>query len=396
MMITLYRYFEIVGILSIAAWVSAVVLLVMFARREPRNRFYLLAFGLAVAGWVLGLVNSGRIDEIQVDRTREYEEGRREQQRKRIEMLKAGNDEHKVTDVQFAEDAAGEKNDLAGLTTNEVAFVNLEANTNTPAYRLAGKPARDVSRKESPGGPAAGVLKREARTARTLPESDVIAANNLDRFNRVVLRLILWLSGGLVIWDYLRRFNRTAAFYFPLPLTGPWIDDLSPKVHTAVIDGADAAAVERYLAGLIRRGETFVYFGPGNPFGRMGEVPRLPIARLPFWRLPLMRYGGTATPLDAGFFFEGVWFGRCAVTVDNRDAAAGVLERFSKYLYDRVVVRASARATVNLVWHFESLPDEGALKRLASLVKQTNFRFVQIRGTRGTPQPEWAGEVVQL
>lgn len=214
MIARLYEYFGVVGCASILAWLAALVLLAVFARRRQRPRAYVAALAVSVIGFVLAEVNSRRVSAVPLE-----------------------------TPAQQP---------VAEEITTEAAV---------PAYRQMGKQRRDPSK-------AAPVV--EATRQRSFKEQQLLEANRLDRWNLLAVRGTLLLVIAALVIDYIVRFNRTTAGSYPLPLAGRWLDRLSPKTSSLLAGTLD---LKTYLETVVRRGETFLYFTERDPWG--AKLPRL-------------------------------------------------------------------------------------------------------------------------
>ena len=210
--------------------------------------------------------------------------------------------------------------------------------------------------------------------ARRLPEADVLRADAYDRLNLFFARLIPWLALALVCLDYLSRFNRTTGCLPPIPLAGRAVDALFAKTHAAHVQASDPAAVARYLRDVVRKGETFICLGDGDP---------VPADSLPRWTLgkwtwrPLRKIALTGDGFPTSYFIlDAAWFGRYCFTASSPDLARSFLADLIAYLDSRTVPHAAARRTVNVVWHFaEPIPDD-TLRTLAALCRETNFKLI--------------------
>lgn len=299
MIARLYDYFGILGCASIAVWGAAVFVLIGYARTRRRNWFYLGALALAILGLALAKANSRAVSAIPLDRSEE----------------------------------------VAAAT----AAVEEPAK---PAYLQGAK----VQRRPAAAAPAAPVV-------RTLKEPQLVEANRWDRLNLFAARLTLCVAVLLVIWDYFARFNSTFDRWLPLPIAGPWLDAMFPKEMQVILPRTRAAELKPFMDLVLRRGETFLYFGDRDPWE--GTPPP---------RLPKLVRGAEGVTGAAEFFFDAVWFTRYCVVITDPSMAI----RLRDYLLLRHRTRAAARKTVNVVWNFDFPPD----KELLTLCRAANFKCV--------------------
>ncbi len=332
-MAKLYCYFGFVGIASIVAWGTALFLLAAFAASRTRTPAYLAALVLSLLGFVLAKVNSHNISQIEVDRS--------------------------------AEEAA----------LKERASEKPKAEP-IPAYREHGKQKREAPAKPTARDLAAVGDEADAAIARRLPDADVIRADSYDRLNLFFARITPWLALVLVSLDYLSRFNRTLGYLPPIPIAGRAVDALCRKTHAVHLQTSNPAVLRRYLADVVRKGETFVYLGETDPVPD-GELPRWRLGRWRWRPVKKLAVSGQGFP-TSDFVFDSAWFGRyCFVATDlnvARDLAADLIE----YLRARTVPRAVARRTVNVVWDFPRPLLAPRLKELAALARETNIKLLVV------------------
>lgn len=332
MMAELYDYFGVIGLASIAAWLAAIVLLVVSWRSRRRNRLALVALTIAVLGFVLARINSSRISSFQLDRSEEI-----------AAVAAAQTQAERLEGPRFIEEE--------------------------PAYRQQGKQQRTAGKqRELTEEVAAPVTEAPARK---LAEPQLVRANRWDRYNLFAAKLALFVAVLVIIWDYLARFNRTFERYVPLPIAGAWLDHLFPKTRSASLPGE--TDVPLLLETIVRRGETFLYVSEHNPWS-VPALPRLAVGRRAVWSLPLIECAAPVTTAEAEFVADAVWFQRYAVVVSGGTAW---LAELRAYLAARVLTKAAARRTVHLVLDVPVAEDE--LRALLRVCGETNFK-VLVRG----------------
>ena len=317
----LWEYFGLVGTLSAAAWIGGLLLAAWFARR-PRTRMPGLILGLCLAGvgFGLGEWNASRIAGMEVDLKYEQElEAKRvldEQRQKALVNAKAEMTDPTTYKRRFAEDTAADWLDAAGKAKDEApgtsseeraaAGYDKEANRELggeatgvkddkkltladvgeapvegdkagqpgvtpgrdeePLYRRGGPRQRRADAKDSKLGELVETADNEAVGGGRLYSRD--ATNEAARWGMVsrhAAQVLVVVFLVLIVWRYLRVFNQTFDFLFPLPLGGPWLDALTRKRHSVLISRQTRRTVGTYLHRLVRKGETFIYFGPEDP-----------------------------------------------------------------------------------------------------------------------------------
>jgi hypothetical protein len=288
---------------------------------------------------------------------------------------------------RFAEDGPGEGLDGAAKAGGGAGGVDAAAqpapangsavSAVEPEYRKRGKQQREAGKRQ-PIADVAAVLPAEPEEhVRLMHEPDLLMANRLDRWNLFAARLALVLSTLLLGLDYLRRFNTTLRAYFPLPITGRWLDSLLPKTHSAILAASNQADVRAYLKRAVRKGETFLCFGNLDPWPD-SAVPRLRAGPFTLWGLGKLVYGADDVPRGGEFVFDAVWFNRYCFVVPDPLAGRDLLHELCGYLHSRKLTGASARRTVNVVWAFETLPAPEDLAALPELSRDTNFKFLLV------------------
>ncbi len=356
----LCMYFGVVGIASAVAWGGALLLLAAFARSRRRTRAYLAAFALSLLGFILARINSHNIGEIEIDR----------------EPVGGASlpREPLVGGASLAREDLPKPVGGASLPRENAPDAGAPKEGPSPAYREAGKQKRDEGAKLKPSDLTAVGEEADVSVARRLPEADVIRADAYDRLNLFFARLVPWLALGLVCLDYLSRFNRTVGYLPPIPIAGRAVDALFAKSHAVHIQTADPAAVGRYLRDLVRKGETFICLGEGDPVPG-DALPRWAFGKWACRPLRKIALTGEGFPTSE-FVLDSAWFGRYCFTAASPELARGFVADFAKYLDSRTRPHAAARRTVNVVWHFpEPIPDD-VLRTLAALCRETNFKLV--------------------
>ena len=327
MIVRLYGYFGSIGLASIGAWIGALVLLAIqallaaFAPQRQRPRAYWIVLGLAVAGYILGQINSNRVSAVPLD--------------------------------------------SSGQPVILQPVEELQSEAGVPAYRQMGKQQRE-------GGSAAPAEPVEKKPVRTFREAQLLEANQLDRWNLFITRGTLLLALITLLADYFARFNRLTGHSYPLPIAGVWLNRLAPQSRTLLAGTLD---LKVYLETVVRRGETILYFTPAAPWPAP-DLPRLG----KFWRLSKLGYG---QPKDGEFYFNSVWFNRYCVVVLASDALA-VLAQLQLYLEWRTFTKATPRQTVHVVWDLPAVPPEPLLNNLIALGRETNFKIV-LKSTTADP-----------
>ncbi|MFO7871342.1 MAG: hypothetical protein R6V03_07925 [Kiritimatiellia bacterium] len=400
----LYEYFGIIGILSIPAWIGAVYMIVRFAHSGlDRTRRYWTALVVVLLGAVLARVNSANVSAIRLDQSADLElAGERGEQyrawlKKQKELEETGGavtaDADDIAAASRARVTSGEEDEDEEYTTGKektVALTNLDQRAESPgvpAYRLRGKQERETGKKRGDKAlnKAAEAEEKGKSTAKTLPSKMFYEANRYDKFNLLFSNIAFWIVVLGIASDYLSRFNKTFDFYFPIPLGGRLLDSCCPGASTVKVDKATPDAVGGYLRSAVLKGETFLYFGPGDLW-KEKAIQRVPLVRKTgpwpmtvVWPLKKIVCNSGNNPFPESFdAFECLWFRRYCMAVTDPALAADWLASLADFLDDRRLTLATARYTVNVVWNFETPPPSKALERLMYLCGETQFRIVVI------------------
>jgi hypothetical protein len=352
---------------------------------RPRKWLIHVAVLFAVAAWVLAGVNSRTyVARIAVDQTEvvEKEMAARDLARRQAEAERAED----AADIRFAEDAAGDQLDKAGLDDTDLEYFESFGN-DTPDWKKD-KQTRDENAgqdddleamiggtTEREGIEVEGVIEQaEQREPIFLSEKDMLAANRLDKANLNATLVALILAVVFVVFDYVRRLNVYREAYFPLPIPSRWADALAERPSIAERPDKPRRSLQDELRFISRRGEVFLFFT--DDVGAADEaatpMPRLPIVKWPIQVLDLRRDTG----MDDRVVFETLWFARNSFVVQDEARALRLLEEFVHWLQLRRDVKAHAKQAVHLVW---DLPIEvpGPLRqRIEILGKKTGFTLL--------------------
>lgn len=394
----LYTYFGVVGIASLAGWLVSLCILAAFCRSAARTGWYRLAFVLSLIAYGLALLNSSNISSIEVDRIEELAKLQAEQPTPAEEEVK----KPKQPELRFAEETKQDALDLAGKKASTaapsepggssekkpgnkhpVSSIQNPASSSSPgrhSYRDRGMQEREEGKTRKLEEIEDIKEAEETVSVRTLPEADVVRADRYDRMNLFFARWTPWLALALLLYDYLSRFNRTTGYLAPVPIACRLVDAIFPKTHVVRVPASQASRLRRHLTEVVRKGETFIYFGDADPW----DAPHLHrlwishyrIGSHRLWRLPKLTYDSPETMADSTFILDGVWFGRYCVVLTSQEAARELLDALMDYLRTRRIPRAAARRTVSIAWAFRDPLPADLLAELAFLCRETNFKLL--------------------
>lgn len=453
LIVKLWTYFGLVGFLSIVAWVTAFAVLARHFRSvmNLRTRKFWVAFLAAFLGLLLGNLNSVRVNNIRVDYTADIKAQEERQKRRAAqaeaearaeaeaeagitaEQKHAALDEEiqaaaespespgepvvAATEAEEPEKPEGEKSEYEQAASEETPVYAYQQEG--PVEREKGKVARDKALEG-----ATDVDDADKSEARTMLSIDVHRAKHIDRFNLMLAKIAFWLAFASVVVDYGSRFNRTFDNYYPLPVACRVLDALFPKTLGVLVKEAKPEALSAYLEALVRKGETFLYFGETDPWGgrehgparlviedpfpwlqcKIRElveacgVPReswpgwltVAIHRMDLHLFPFRRVvcGETNEDLTSNFVFESAWFGRYCFSVVGTERAREWLADLETFLLRRQTVFASPRRTVNVVIDMGTPIPEERMEELVFLCGETNHKLLLVSrgGLTGGPQ----------
>ena len=346
---TLLRSFGLVGMTSILAWMAALVVLAVGWRHKRRSVFLVAGLVVALAGLGLAELNSLHVSAIQPDRSAYILRGHEHQ-------------------AEVAEAAAKAEAEKLGKEEAE-APAEPEEPKEKPAYdyRKGGKRKRDAGkRREVVGLKAMAEPEQKDDGVFRMSETEVTRANRYDRINLFFARLVPWLAVGLIVLDYLLRFN---------PVVGRMASAMARGKGALQVHSPEEGTLNEYLEARVRRGTSFIFFGSGDPFPE-GVLHRLHVWKWRLKPLPRMLHDPDAHEFDSEFAFDCVWFARYALVVAGREPSERLFGDLLGYLRQRRVPRAAAFRTVDVVWDFaEPLPPE-TVEEMEFLAKETNFRLV--------------------
>ena len=339
----LLNYFEWTGIAALVCCAIAAGLWLVFFRFGRRQLIaYLVALVLALAAIPLAALNSDVVSAYRSDTSHYYRQAA------------AGAEGAEGEPQQSPEDSAPEQ----------------------PAYRQGGPVQRDPDATEADDEMA--FLDRAAQEdddVRVMSEAEVQEANRLDRWALLTVRVAAWLGAVLVVLAYFGIYHRTFQTLAPLPLSCRLLDRVVPRKRLARGRGLSTAQIRTHLETLIRKGETFVYFGREDPWPDRTALGRLPLklAGLPKVHLT------DASLLDGELVFESAWFDRCCFVVTDEAAGRRLLDEVMDLLRWRRVPKATVGRAVTLVWDVPWDLDRDTLDELAWHCRQANFCLLYCR-----------------
>lgn len=381
-----WEIFSLFGYLSIALWVCVLVfwLLHVLGLRWMGHVALLCALG----GLLMAEVNSQTyVSRITVDQTEVVEKqlAARELARKQAEAERA----EQAADISFAEDAAGDRLDKAGLDDTDLAYFE-SFGSETPAWkqkkktRVEGAGDTDdleamigaTTQREGVDAEAVVEVTRQ-REPIYMSEKDMLKANRLDKVNLTITQVVLLLAVLFVIVDYVRRLNVYHEAYFPLPLPSAWADAMTQRPAITRQTDKPRRSLREELHFITRRGEVFIHFTDNAAIARevATELPRLPGGLWPIRVLNLH----SETDIDNRSVFETLWFGRNSFVLQDYERATLLLNGFAIWLSQRREVKAKTRRTVHLVWDMDVEVPMAVRQLIETIGRKTGFTLLICR-----------------
>jgi hypothetical protein len=380
-----WALFSWIGYLSVALWLAMPLLWLLHEWWRPRRWLCHAALAVGVVALVLATINSRTyVNRIEVDRSDQIEQQLSQQELARRAAEQARADE--AAQISFAEDASGDRLDLAGLDDADLKYFESMTDDQTPEWKKQ-KQERAVSDEpdddlESMIG---GATEREGMASDAMPEqqtaepilmsdADKALANRLDAGNLMLIRLMLIAGLGYLVFDYIRRLNVDDEAYLPLPVPSRWADSLTPREPVVGVQWAADDSPTEQVSRIVRRGEVFVYVTDDAEVARRlpERLPRLPGGR---WPIDVLRTADDRRFTD-DFVFETLWFGRACFVVSSAERSQAMLDRLIDRLAERRGTRARTKRTVHIIWDADSAIADSIRTRFAKLGGATGFRLL--------------------
>ncbi|MBI1337219.1 MAG: hypothetical protein GC164_09690 [Phycisphaera sp.] len=382
-----WTIFSLTGYLSVALWLCVPVLWWMHQMIRPRRWLVHVAVGVALVALGLARANSDwHVSRLRVDQSKQVEDqlSRQALARQAAEEARSG----EVAQVRFAEDAAGEHLDEAGMDDADLAYFKSIEEEQTPQWKqdkqqrdegassdADGLESKIGAEKISEGVEVKGLPQQADPEPILVSERDKTLADHLDSANLSIARTMVLLAIGVVVFDYMRRLNARDEAYFPLPVPSAWADALTPRPNVVTLTQNDRKRSWRdELNWIARRGEVFLLLTDDKASASqvVGEMPRLPGGLWPVRVLCVCDH----ELMDDGFVFEALWFGRGCFVVDTPERAEQLFHHTLNRLADRKRSRARTRRTVHVVWDIATRPSQADLDRFAATAGSTGFTLL--------------------
>jgi hypothetical protein len=421
-MFTVIKSLGILGNLSALCWIAAIVFWFRRPTRPFRTVQFWQALGLLLVAQWLGDARFVRVGRMRADQTQELAEAK-----ERLERYQA---QKKAQAAREAAEEAGEEDPDA--VYEEAAAEELKPEAR--GYRSRGKVEREAGKtvKDATLKDMAGETTKVVESVRLVRSEDLHRMKHWSRLNRRWTVLLGWVAVAVILVDYLRRLNSTWGAYFPVPITGSWLDVLQAREFDVRLDPQSPQAMRERLELLLLKGETFVYFGAADPWSdsaqespwyqvdRATALPRLVIPDprpvvLRGWEwlnarrelrtrpwvkavdtflhgettlevLPLRKVVYRGVP-DADVMddtLESAWFRRYCFVVLPATEVDGWLDALQDFFRRRQHVLAAARRTVNIIWDMPDALDPGALEELQFLCEETHCRLIVVAPRSGS------------
>lgn len=379
----LWSTFGLLGLASAAAWAAAAALVVAGIPPWRRWPCWVAAVGMAGAGVLLAGLTSSGIRSIEVDRSAETLAAEAAGAEAALEKFR-----DRAAAIRFAEDTTVDQADLAGVTAaeEEGAYERAVAEqlAKLPAYARGGRKERagrsPTQRRAGTESAAPADSPQDAMPqVRRLPQSLLDVADRYDRLNRAAAWSVLCVALGIVVWEYVRRFNSTFDAVWPLPLAGTAVDGITPKQHVIALPEDTRAALPDWLETLTRKGESFLLFTDDASLPPLTDLPRFTAGPVR-WLAPVHWFSAESLQADPSLTevaFELAWFNRGCSIVTGELGAGDVLAQIASMLAGRRQCHAAARRTLTIVWLLSVAPPSPTAAEIARLAGSTNIRWLR-------------------
>ncbi len=373
-------YFSENGWLSVLFWLIVPLLWVVYSIKGPRRWLCPIALLLTIAALVLAKDNSKNyVNLIQPDRSAEVAAQQARVEASIVAVKESRGDD--LSDVRFAEDAATDSLDRAGMDKDDLKYLDRKIESLTPDWKK-GKKTRtaggiDDGSVESAIGGGNAIEAADSEVLDNMEEEvpivmlqeDLDKANSLDALNLNIIYSLVLFGILMVVIDYLKRSNIYSKASLPLPLPSAWLNSLTPL--PPIVESTDPVE----LSSLAKRGDSFVYLTDKQETA--AKIPesfsRISLRQK---RADVLRADGELGSIDDDFIFETVWYGRSSVVVDSSARSEKLLERFIELLTKRKDTRAKVRQSVHLVWDLNHPMPEVQKEKLTRLAKATGFSLI--------------------
>ena len=377
--------FSMTGYLGVALALCVPLLWLLYWRR-PHPRLRHLAAALTIPAFLCVQVNSStHVRRIEIlPSTEPTERGSREAA---IRQAALEGREAEVAQITFAEDAAGDFLDKAGMDDADLKYLGGPDPSATPEWRR-----QKQSRSQGASGDATpedklatelGGSASESEGAAVLPdapegpkpllmsEADAATARRLDRWSRGMTRSLILASLLLLALDHVRRANQYDRASRPVRLPGALRDALTPTPPLVLRPQPPRRSIPEELEWIVRRGDSFVYLtdDPAAADAALAHLQAHPKRRPP----PVLRVGDGQDPVTNEFVFEGLWYHRSSFVIDVDAGADAVLDQFNERLARRRATRARTRQTVHVVWDVRAPIPDATRATFVELARATGF-----------------------
>jgi hypothetical protein len=353
------------GVQTIATW-GAVALFLLAMRKDARLNPYRLLLGFGIAGVLLAALTARNIDDLEIDLGQQLEE--------RQEIVNAA-----LSEEEKAAEATGSLDDVSMPVTEEQSIYEKAAaeEESVPRYRQSGKKTRAEGKTaETTLTKAAKEVEGETMADRVaVPEDQKYRAVKAATLNVFAARLVFLTIVLVLIIDYLRRFNSTFSFLYPLPIAGRLPDRFGTKANTVALATQEQEIIAGLLAALVRKGETFIYFGPNPKVGdKLCRLRLLGCERA----LAVQHFGDDTAPSSSEYVFESAWFGRYAFCVSGEALTATLLDELIAFFAARTPAQARTRRVLNIVLAAEIVLSGEQHAALAKQCEDMNLRLIDL------------------
>ena len=381
MLVELWNYFGIVGMISIALWMMSWLTAIIHFTKKTRSLTPALL--LALTAFIFAAWNSRNILQIEEDRSSMIA---KQDEQRRAEVIERRKSELNTT-IRFAEDNTSDILDLAGIKSTDNPYEKaLIEEADTPAWRMRGVKQRSVSDSQAQQSDFHSEFDA-MKHRRSLPAEEYAKANLYDMRNMLFARFTVWCVLILFIADYLYRFNHEKRKVIPIPISSSWIDSISKKEF--FLQFQRGTNVQEFTKERICRGETVIWL-----CSKSIALPDV-FYSLFYFLLPKKIISCTSDfDLEDGFMFESAWYGRHSFLIEGEERSVKWFRSFLDSLHLRWQTSARAYKTINIIWDLDRKIPSNWLRDIAPYASSSNIRVV-IFSEIGD-EKEWSADACKL
>lgn len=389
-----WNFFGATGYLGVALALAVLLLWAFYFVFKGKPIICQIAFVIAVAAFGLAKINSlTYVNKIQLDPAAQKAAFEAQQAAKRKALLESRGEE--VAQIRFAEDGQGDFLDRAGMDETDLKYFESQLSGEQGETPEEGaEPDWKGEKKTRTGGDQTNELGSEVLEAAEaeepilMPEAEMMMANKLDAW---VLKITMWLifiGGGFVLLDHLKRANRYGESYLPLPLPSALLNSLHRYPPVVVRPEVPRRTMPEELAWFLKRGDSFIYLNDdANVVDQVSkEFEPLTNRKIKPAEILFAESKENELSFSDEFAFEVWWFGRASVVVTDASRARSLVQEILTLLERRKDSRAAVHQTAHLIWDLKEPMPKDWLQDFERLAKRTGVSLFLCNADMSLPE----------